>query len=267
MSSKSACQASLDKVLKIIDDHNEKLELYIQELHFWTQFKANEKEKWIRTINPASNVISWNNGWYDCNKNTWGGCCREASGQHRKCRCQRDFSGRSHLKVKCGDGFFCSNKTTSSFCNTQNGGVSYKNNTLVDNLRLSDSMWPIKEPDIDAIKPSKPTLPPNITFICQDCTNELTIDDIENSTIQDINQIVNCIANIGEEQEIEEPIGENGEPAIIHSPEPEPEPEPSQNTSTTFFNSSNLKIAGIAVGSLTILMILFSILKPKKSSF
>lgn len=37
-------------------------------------------------VDPKSNTVEWNGGVYDCSSNKYGGCCAEASGQHKKCK-------------------------------------------------------------------------------------------------------------------------------------------------------------------------------------
>ena len=203
------CQSALDEFTRRLDEWQEEKDAWDAEGDAIDKETTRQVDFFRRGIDPSSEYIEWNGTAVNCN--TLPGsvvdCVHHSLDnitgvpQRVKCEAQRrfghitargnppsSFSGRGTIEPQC----FGLDKT---FFNSldkiqpQKFKTNVFNNGLVENLPIDKSAWtPQKQAERDRIKdnwearkPIPPALPP---LICQFCEQNVTVDDVLESTVQ-----------------------------------------------------------------------------------
>lgn len=150
------------------------------------------------------NYIEYNGDKYDCTKNTFQGCCNEASGEHQKCKKLGKFSS-------CSSCYGCIKYKSLYLVTATCADDNIPGNALL-NVSLRQGSFDSQLKALNNSKPQPPNYNNSSTIVCQDCRNIVeninvvpgTSTDKSKSTINlAVNQMNQCIANVTAQKEAE----------------------------------------------------------------
>lgn len=295
------CKDALDEFTRRLDEWQEETDAWDAEGKA-IESETTRQENFFRVaINPASDIIEWNGSRFQCNARVLDLCGGPTTDPRRvKCEAQRrfghittrgepasSFDPRSNIEESC-NGF----GLPKSWFNSLNILLPqiYKknvfNNGLVSNLKvpildpknppptdaITESMWTFQKQAerlrlIDNWEARKPLPPPLPDLICQFCEQNVTVDDVLESTVQ-LDQLLECIATIEKTGLPPEPSAANAN-ANSNAEPPANAPKPQAgaknangngNAKTEEEGLSPLAIFGIIGGSILGLIIIIAII-------
>lgn len=200
MTTAAQCDLALERLMDASQKYELEIAQWRKKYDEWKKLHDATKSAWEtqadldrRTIASGRECVEMAGKIHDCNKISKGACCWSLTNNdpRKKCGCQyKKWCNDSGICVKS-----CTTANKKNAVATSSGPVQC---TRFGARNGAEKKWTTSTEFLALPpEPHKPTPPGDVTFACQVCKNELSVEDVSGSAqVENIEQAMKCILDI-----------------------------------------------------------------------